>query len=152
MTLTLRPATSEDFPFCEAIYFTEMDQIMTELGMDKARRRETFKAGWSAAQVQVIALGGSDIGWMQTWPEPDSLYLSQLFIEAPFQNRGLGGEVLARLLRQTDAQGVPTTLSVVKSNPARRLYERHGFALTHEDERKFYMRREAGGGGEVMGD
>ena len=144
MNITLRPATSEDFPFCEAIYFTEMDQIMTELGMDKARHRETFKAGWSSAQVQVIQLDSRDIGWMQTWPEPDSLYLSQLFIEAPSQNRGIGAQILARLLRQTDAQGVPTTLSVVKSNPARRLYERHGFRLTHEDKRKFYMRREVG--------
>ena len=77
---------------------------------------------------------------------------SQLFIEAPFQNRGLGAQVLARLLRQTDAQGVPTTLSVVKSNPARRLYERHGFRRTHEDERKYYMRREAGRGRETNGD
>jgi len=151
MTITLRPATADDFPFCEATYFTEMDQIMTELGMDKARHRATFKAGWSAAQVQIIQLKGRDIGWMQTWPEPDSLYLSQLFIEAPFQNRGLGAQVITRLLRQTDAQGVPTTLSVVKSNPARRLYERHGFRLTHEDERKFYMRREVGGGGEADG-
>jgi ribosomal protein S18 acetylase RimI-like enzyme len=33
------------------------------------------------------------------------------------------------------------TLGVVKSNPAKRLYERLGFNVTHEDERKFYMRR-----------
>ena len=34
------------------------------------------------------------------------------------------------------------TLGVVKTNPARRLYERLGFRITHEDDRKFYMRRE----------
>jgi ribosomal protein S18 acetylase RimI-like enzyme len=152
MPITLRAARAGDFPFCEAIYFTEMDQIMTDLRMDKARHRQTFKAGWSAAQVQVIQLDGADVGWMQTWPEPDSLYHSQLFIEAPFQNRGLGAQVLTRLLHQTDAEGVPTTLSVVKSNPARRLYERHGFRLTHEDKRKFYMWREVGGGCETGGD
>jgi RimJ/RimL family protein N-acetyltransferase len=33
----------------------------------------------------------------------------------------------------------------VKTNPARRLYERLGFRITHEDDRKFYMRREADG-------
>jgi ribosomal protein S18 acetylase RimI-like enzyme len=142
MAITLRPALPEDFAFCEAIYFTEMDQIMTDLGIDKARHRVTFKAGWRAAEVQVIELEGRDIGWMQTWPEADSLYLSQLFIEAAHQNRGIGAHVLAGLLARTDADGVATTLSVVKSNPARRLYERAGFTLTHQDERKFYMRRE----------
>jgi ribosomal protein S18 acetylase RimI-like enzyme len=33
-------------------------------------------------------------------------------------------------------------LSVVKINPALRLYERLGFRITHEDDRKFYMKRE----------
>ena len=103
MAITLRPALPEDFAFCEAIYFTEMDQIMTDLGIDKARHRVTFKAGWRAAEVQVIELEGRDIGWMQTWPEADSLYLSQLFIEAAHQNRGIGAHVLAGLLARTDA-------------------------------------------------
>jgi ribosomal protein S18 acetylase RimI-like enzyme len=30
----------------------------------------------------------------------------------------------------------------VKINPALRLYERLGFRITHEDERKFYMKRD----------
>ena len=33
---------------------------------------------------------------------------------------------------------------MVKTNPARRLYERLGFRVTHEDGRKFYIRREPG--------
>jgi ribosomal protein S18 acetylase RimI-like enzyme len=32
---------------------------------------------------------------------------------------------------------------VVKTNPALRLYKRLGFRVTHEDDRKFYMRRKA---------
>jgi hypothetical protein len=34
------------------------------------------------------------------------------------------------------------TLAVVKINPAKRLYDRLGFRVAHEDDRKFYMRRE----------
>jgi hypothetical protein len=34
------------------------------------------------------------------------------------------------------------TLGVVKTNPALGLYERLGFRITHEDERKFYMRHD----------
>ena len=37
------------------------------------------------------------------------------------------------------------TLGVVKINPAKWLYDRLGFRITHEDDRKFYMRREPDG-------
>ena len=33
-------------------------------------------------------------------------------------------------------------LAVVKINPAVRLYERLGFQITHEDDRKFFMKRD----------
>jgi ribosomal protein S18 acetylase RimI-like enzyme len=33
-------------------------------------------------------------------------------------------------------------LAVVKINPAVRFYERLGFQITHEDDRKFYMKRD----------
>ena len=39
-------------------------------------------------------------------------------------------------------EGKSATLGVVKTNLARRLYERLGFRVTHEDQYKFYMRRE----------
>jgi hypothetical protein len=31
-------------------------------------------------------------------------------------------------------------VAVVKINPAKSLYDRHGFRVTHEDQYKFYMR------------
>jgi hypothetical protein len=39
--------------------------------------------------------------------------------------------------------GKAVTLRVVKINPVRRFYEQLGFHTSHEDEYKFYMRREA---------
>ena len=46
------------------------------------------------------------------------------------------------LIEEAAKAGQALTLGVVKINPARRLYERLGFRTTHEDERKFYMRRD----------
>jgi ribosomal protein S18 acetylase RimI-like enzyme len=43
------------------------------------------------------------------------------------------------------------TLGVVKKNPALRLYKRLGFHITHEDERKFYMKRELDTAGFTQG-
>jgi hypothetical protein len=48
------------------------------------------------------------------------------------------------VIDEAQQQAKAVTLGVVKINPARRLYERLGFRVTHDDEYKFYMRREAG--------
>ena len=72
----------------------------------------------------------------------DALFIAQLFVETGFQRQGIGTEVMNRMLIEARAEGRAITLGVVKSNPARRLYERLGFRITHEDNRKFYMKRE----------
>jgi ribosomal protein S18 acetylase RimI-like enzyme len=56
--------------------------------------------------------------------------------------RSIGTEIINRLIEKAKQDGGPVTLGVVKTNPAGRLYERLGFRVSHEDDRKFYMRRE----------
>jgi len=48
-----------------------------------------------------------------------------------------------RLIAEAAGAGRAVTLGVVKTNPAKRLHDRLGFRVTHADEHKFYMRREA---------
>lgn len=89
-------------------------------------------------------LDGIDIGWLQSRVEDDALFLAQLFVAALFQRQGNGAEVMHRLIKEANRANQAVTLGVVKTNPARHLYERLGFRVTHEDDRKFYMRREPG--------
>jgi len=64
-------------------------------------------------------------------------------VDAPLRNQGIGTTVMSHLISDAARDGRAITLGVVKSNPALRLYERLGFRHTHEDERKFYLRRES---------
>ena len=74
----------------------------------------------------------------------DTLFLAQLFVEASVQRQGIGTVVMNRIISEAAHAGQAVSLSVVETNPAIRLYERLGFQITHEDDRKFYMRREPG--------
>jgi hypothetical protein len=49
-----------------------------------------------------------------------------------------------RLIEEATHSSQAVTLGVVKTNPALRLYQRLGFRITHDDDRKYYMRRDAG--------
>lgn len=142
--VVLRPAHAGDFDYCAALYFVEMESIIAELKLDRAAHFVGLRQRWEAAQVRMITLDGIDIGWLQSMAQDDALFLGQLFVAAGFQRRGIGTEVMNRLIDEATRARQAVTLGVVKTNPALRLYRRLGFEVTHEDERKFYMRRESG--------
>jgi GNAT superfamily N-acetyltransferase len=142
MTITFRPATAQDFGYCAALYFTGMDDVIRQLDLDIDLQTASFRERWDAAEVRIITHEGADIGWLQAATEADALFLKQLFVDTPSRGRGIGTEAMHRLLDEAATAGRAMTLGVVKSNPAKRLYERLGFRVTHEDDRKSYMRRD----------
>jgi GNAT superfamily N-acetyltransferase len=141
MQIVLRPAVSQDFEYCKRLYFTGMKKIIEELGLDMAAQAASFLQNWDLAEVRIIAVGNSEVGWLQSSVRDDGLFVAQLFVDDPFQGQGIGTEVMNRLIGEASRLNQAVRLAVVKTNPALRLYERLGFHITHEDDRKFYMKR-----------
>ena len=142
MPVALRPALDQDFDYCKRVYFNEMNWIIEELQLNRSAQETSFEQLWNVNQVQIIALGNVDIGWLQTITQDDGLFIGQMFVERPFQRKGIGTDVLAGLIREADLAHQTLRLSVAKINPAQRLYERMGFRIIHEDDRKFHMKRD----------
>jgi ribosomal protein S18 acetylase RimI-like enzyme len=141
MRIALRPARPNDFDFCARLYFSGMKETIRQLKLDMAAQTTNLRNLWKPAEVEIITCDGADIGWVQVLLQDDTLYLGQIFVDAAFQRRGIGTEIITGLIDEANQTGHPITLGVVKSNPARGLYERLGFRITDEDNRKFYMRR-----------
>jgi ribosomal protein S18 acetylase RimI-like enzyme len=139
--ITLRPARTQDFDYCARLYFNGMKAIIQELNLDVASQVAGFRQQWELTQVRIISLDGADVGWLQSKVLGDTVFLGQLFVDGPFQRQGIGTQVIDRIGEATRARQA-VTLAVVKINPALRLYERLGFRITHEDDRKFYMKRD----------
>jgi GNAT superfamily N-acetyltransferase len=139
MQMVLRPALEQDFDYCRRIYFAEMNWIIEELHLDPAAQETGFQQQWDPTQVRIIALDGADVGWLQTVTQADELFVAQMLVEHSFQRKGIGTEVMKHLIGEAKQLNHTLRLNVVKINPARRLYERLGFRVTREDDRKFYM-------------
>ncbi|MCP4756937.1 MAG: GNAT family N-acetyltransferase [Proteobacteria bacterium] len=65
---------------------------------------------------------------------------SEIQILPEFQNRGIGCRLIENIQLQACDQGLPVVLSVLKGNPAKRLYEKLGFRVALEKERSYEMR------------
>jgi GNAT superfamily N-acetyltransferase len=142
MKVTLRPAVAADFEACRRTYFAEVNWINERLGLKRDEQESMFRKLWDPAQVCIIQTDGVDVGWLQTVVSKSEHMLGQIFVDAPFQRRGIGTEVLRGIIAEASRLELPVRLAVVKFNPSRRLYERLGFRVTREDERKVYMSRE----------
>jgi ribosomal protein S18 acetylase RimI-like enzyme len=142
MPIALRPARSGDFEFCARLYFSGMEETIRRLKLDMVAQNRNLRERWNVAEVQIITSDGADVGWMQSSIKDGARYLEQIFIDTPFQSRGIGTGIINGLIDEAKLDQRPVTLGVVKTNPALRLYERLGFRITHEDDRKFYMRCE----------
>jgi ribosomal protein S18 acetylase RimI-like enzyme len=72
---------------------------------------------------------------------PNEIRLQQFFISPEHQRTGIGTEVLSDLVETWALTEKPIALTVLKNNPARRLYERFGFSVVGEVGVKFEMKR-----------
>jgi GNAT superfamily N-acetyltransferase len=138
---TLRPARGEDFDYCAGLYFEGMENIIKELNLNMEAQLAGFRQRWDETQVMIITLDGKDIGWFQSFVKEDALFLAQLFVDRALRGQGIITPFKI-LIEEASRADRALTLGVVKTNPALRLYQRLGFRTTHEDERKFYMRRD----------
>jgi GNAT superfamily N-acetyltransferase len=141
MRVSFRPAEPKDFGYCAKLYFAGMEHTIRELKLDMDAHTADFRQRWDVTEVRIIARDGVDVGWLQSRTKGDALFLVQLFVEASFQRRGIGTMVMKQVIDEAARAHHDMTLGVVKTNPALRLYQRLGFHITHEDDRKFYMRR-----------
>ncbi|MCZ7528527.1 MAG: GNAT family N-acetyltransferase [Acidimicrobiia bacterium] len=83
----------------------------------------TIRAAWRARARRVVDLR----------PPPGGLHVVELQVHPGRRGQGIGGQLLAEAERSARARGVAhLSLTTASTNPARRLYERHGYEVVEE--------------------
>ncbi|MGI5452464.1 N-acetyltransferase family protein [Streptomyces sp. CA-249302] len=142
---TLRPARLADLEQIVELRAIVMRPDLVRLGrFDEHRVRQRFRDSFVPRYASVILVDGAFAGCVALRPAEDEHWLEHFFIVPELQGRGLGSAVLGTLLKQTDADGVTVRLDVLQGSAARRLYERHGFAVETEDPVDVFMVRRPG--------
>ena len=141
--LTRRPATDADLDLIYSILRAGLRPYVEQTWgtWDEAAQRQRFNEVTRAADHAVIEMDGTPIGCLCLNTAPTEVRLLRLFILPEFQNRGFGTRVLQEVVALAEEQRLPIRLRVLRVNPARRLYERHGFAVVGENETHYTMVR-----------
>ncbi|MBO1110560.1 GNAT family N-acetyltransferase [Bordetella petrii] len=143
--LTLRPALESDLPYLLALRRQTMDEHLASSGLpaDDATHLARIRYHWEDAHI--VLFDGAPAGLLKSYRGPAAWHVVQVQVAPQYQGRGLGARLLREVLAQADAAGLPAQLDVLKTNPARRLYERLGFRIVADTGAEFHMERPAGG-------
>lgn len=137
MPLVVRPALAEDRELAYLVKRAALGAYVAQVwGWDDAFQRAFHASDWAAHRPDIVELDGQPIGTIEVIEHPDHLYLGELYLLPAMQRRGLGTQLLARVLAhvlaRADALRLPVRLQFLTVNPVRSLYERHGFTVVGE--------------------
>lgn len=90
--------------------------------------------------AQIILMDTAEIGLLKLNRNSNPWDLVQIQLLPAFQGQGFGEWIVKRVLAEARDAGVDVGLSVLKANPAKRLYERLGFRVVAESEFEYSMR------------
>lgn len=135
--ISLRPASPDDAEFVFRVTEATM-RVYAEATWDHWDHKRTM-ASFSPATHRIVRCDDTDIGCLEWIEEPGEFRLSKLFILPAYQNRGIGGEILSRLIDQARITHKPVHLSVLTVNPAKSFYVRHGFYVERKTSERVIM-------------
>ncbi|MEV4880330.1 GNAT family N-acetyltransferase [Streptomyces cyaneofuscatus] len=131
---SLRPALPEDVEAIAGLRAVVMRPDLERLGRyDEHRVRQRLRDAYVPAYTSVVEAGGDLAGCVTLRPADGCWWLENFLLSPRLQGRGVGSAVLGGLLARADAERVTVRLNVLRGSAARRLYERHGFALERQD-------------------
>ena len=133
LSIGRRPATDADIEFLEATHMTALSALVP----DQAALRQAFHDELQLPLTDVITCDDIDTGYLVLEDHGDIWWIEMLAIAPAHQGKGIGTAVLEALI--ADAP-VPVQLSVLRRNSrARALYERLGFRVVAEEEKRVRM-------------
>jgi ribosomal protein S18 acetylase RimI-like enzyme len=154
--IAFRPCRDEDLAFLRRLYASTRAEELASTGWPEQLQSSFLAQQFDAqhrhyaqthpdAERLVIERGGAPVGRLLVDDTLDKLMLIDISLLPEARGGGIGGAIMADLVAHAEAGARIFSLYVMKGNPARRLYERFGFAQVADE--GLYDRLERAGTG-----
>ncbi|MEM7049390.1 MAG: GNAT family N-acetyltransferase [Acidobacteriota bacterium] len=147
--IELRPMTSEDLPFLLQVYAGTRAEELAAVPWSDAEKEQFVRMQFEAqhtfyqqqfpdAAYDLVVVDGEAIGRLYVDRRTDEIRLIDIALLPEKRRGGVGSRLLAELLAEGQAAGLPVRIHVEKNNPALSLYHRLGFEEL-EDQGVYYL-------------
>lgn len=156
--ISLRPVDDSDAETLFRIYASTRREEMALLCWSEAQRDEFlrqqfhaqdihYRAHYPGARLLMIEQDQRPVGRLYTMRGEREIRIVDIALLPQCRGHGIGAALLADILAEADAAGLPVTLHVERSNPVRRFYERIGFIPVEDRGIYLFMERPPRAGG-----
>jgi ribosomal protein S18 acetylase RimI-like enzyme len=136
-----RPATPQDISFLLGLRQRTMNGHVLASGAEVSDAHHMARLMHRFECAEILLHEGAPVGLLKVSRDPHEWVVIQIQLAPGCQGGGIGTGLLAEVIDDAARAGVDLTLSVLKANPAKALYERFGFVVERESEFSFDMRR-----------
>jgi ribosomal protein S18 acetylase RimI-like enzyme len=146
--ISLRPATAEDTAFLLQLFASTRDefkmlldesQLASLMNMQFNFQQQQYQNGYPDARDNIILLHQEPIGRMFVAEDKRVITVVDIALLPDYRKMGFGKQLLDELLTHAASSKKPVRLHVLKTNPARNLYQRLGFQDVSEDSMYYEM-------------
>lgn len=142
LQFSLRPAIASDFNFIWQLRVITLKEVISQsYGWDKPTQR-SYAAESLAGKIVLVK--GNRVGVITISDWSDQLHLTFVALLPQYQGRGLGSQLIKYAQNKSTTERKPLSLQVLKNNPVKLFYEKHGFAVCDRNgTEKLLMRSQA---------
>lgn len=153
--ISYRPMTKADLPFLAELYASTRAEELAATGWPAAMQRDFlarqheaqhrhYAVHYADAERLIVERGGERVGRLYLAEWSREFRVVDISLVPASRGTGIGGAILSDVIAAAEAAGKAVSIHVEKNNPARRLYERLGFALREDKGIYDLMERPAG--------
>ncbi|MEC5386876.1 GNAT family N-acetyltransferase [Uliginosibacterium sp. H3] len=140
-TVCLRAAREEDLAWLfEAFKTTLKPYVEWAWGWDEDFQRNGLYKHALDADFRLVIVDDKLAGGIRTEEQDSLLFVRLIFLLPEFQRREIGSGLLRAEAMRAKTLNKQLHLKVVRTNPAKALYERMGFFVIEEDQATYHMR------------
>jgi len=138
--IKLRESTNADGKFVNTLTRNVMKEYV-EATWSSTKDREYYYSinSFKQPKTKIIQYSGKDIGRITTSYLADRVVIDDIHILDSYQGQGIGRSIITQIIEAADKKGMPVQLILLKTNPAKMLYDALGFYLVKEDMYRYYM-------------
>jgi len=145
MNIALRQAVESDIDFLVELRNSTMRDYLEEIGMPISLEDYLDRIHYRFDCAQIVTLDDVPIGLFKAefQPENNLWYLIQIQIHPGYQNAKIGTHLIHSLIEKAKLSSANVGLSVIKTNPAYKLYQSLGFEKIGENQYEYELELKA---------
>ena len=139
MEAKLRKANKSDIPFLMSLRNVTMNEYLLKSGAPIDNKSHLNRINYRFDAAKIVLFSDKPIGLFKFYLEDSCWHVVQIQLLPEHQRKGIGTNLLKNLQSQAIAKNQTVSLGVLKSNPAKMLYQKVGFIVQKESDMEFTM-------------